>query len=171
MEATGNERVLWVGNFNSILDLALNSSRSKTQLDSKSRQLKNWVESWELTDIWHVLHPTDRRYTCFTWGYGSLRWIDHLLGSPIFVTHVLSADIGTSYASDHSPSFLNFTFDENEHGQGFWRMPEYIIKDAEFKQHVISHTHTLELCNMEANPALLWDTIKSGIRSIRLLYF
>ena len=49
-------------------------------------------------------------------------------------------------------------------------MSEYIIKDTEFKQHIISHIHTLELCNMEANPALLWDTIKSGIRGIAIKY-
>ena len=171
VEATGNEKVIWADDFNAILDRKMDGNKQvvvNSSRDVKCHVFNELLNAFELTDIWRVSHPDQCRYTFFR--AGSLSRLDYLLGSPSMMTNILSADIGTAYGSDHSPLHLSFTFDENIRGKGFWRMPEYLIKDSEFKQRVIDEIQLLEQCNSEANPGLLWDTIKSGIWGVAIKY-
>ena len=54
------------------------------------------------------------------------------MASPAFLTHLIDAEIGTTYASDHSPMFVRFSLDQLSKGPGYWRMPNYLLSDPVF---------------------------------------
>ena len=96
--------------------------------------------------------------------------IDWFLASDSFMTHVLNADIGVAYGSDHSPIYLEFTLEVNEWGRGFWKLPEFLVHDEGFQERVKDQIKLIQDCTQDANPALLWDTVKASIRGTAIKY-
>ena len=163
-----NERVIWCGDFNVVLDEQLDLNKPAPRW--RTMALRALMDDWELTDTWRALHPTEKRFSCYSKSTGTLSRLDLILASPSFLTHLLDVDIGISYQSDHSPVVLQFTLNENERGRGFWRMPDYVISDPEFQARVAAEVKTISICNLEATPNLLWDTVKASIRGVALKY-
>ena len=61
-----NTRVVYCGDFNSILDRKLDTT---TQWSKRSDTLlSQYMEANELTDVWRVLHPEECRFSSFTRG-------------------------------------------------------------------------------------------------------
>ena len=156
-----NERVIWCGDFNVVLDEQLDSNKPAPRWCTMV--LRALMDDWELTDTWRALHPTEKQFSCYSKSTGTLSRLDLILASPSFLTHLLDVDIGISYQSDHSPVVLQFTLNENERGGGFWRMPDYVISDPEFQARVAAEVKTISICNPEVTPNLLWDTVKASI--------
>ena len=168
-----NERVLWCGDFNTILDPLLDTTCSGTTLDTRVRKenyIKKELEAWELTDVWRAYHPDKRRFTHISRTHKSLSRIDHFMASPSFLTYTLECEIGVAFQSDHAPIYLEFSFEEQLKGRGFWRLPQYLVNDKEFRTRVVEEIKMIRECNKEASPSLLWDTVKSSIRGVAIKY-
>ena len=163
-----NECTLWCGDFNCVRDLELDGSHLMRHNVQLERLIISTMDAWELTNVWRTLHPGEKKFTCFNKASKTLSRIDWFMASPSFMMHVVSSDIGVSYNSDHLPIYLNFTLQENDRGHGFWKMPEFLVYDAEFQDKVKEQVTLIQLCNDEANPTLLWDTMKAGIHGIAL---
>ena len=162
-----NTRVVYCGDFNSILDRKLDttiqwSKRSDTLLSQ-------YMEANELTDVWRVLHPEECRFSSFT--RGLLSRIDLFLASPAMLTYITDSYIGNAYKSDHSPIYLHFSLQEEDRGRGNWRLPTFLLGCGEYRQVISELIKELVELNQDADPATLWDTIKACIRgeSIRFL--
>ena len=94
--------------------------------------------------------------------------LDYTFVSPDMLTHVLDSSIGVAY---HSPLFLQFSLQENDSGKGIWRVPTYILGDPTYRELINQTIREIEGHNPDANPALLWETIKACIHgdTIRFL--
>ena len=163
-----NTRVIWCGDFNASINPEMDGGN--TENNSCRIYLNKLMEIHELTDVFKVLHPEAKRYTCHGARTNSLSRIDLFLALPLFLPSVVDVEIPAAYLSDHTPLFLEFSLDENVRGRGYWHFPNFLLHDAVFREKLNDHVDTLLHCNSEANPALLWDTIKAGIRGTALKY-
>ena len=162
-----NERIVWCGDFNAILNYKLDTThRRVTTLHDST--VKATMQEWELTDVWRTLHPTEHHYTCFTRSHNALSRLDYIFASPSFLTHVLDSSIGVAYHSDHSPVWLTFSLMENERGRGFWKIPDYVLSDSDYREKVVEDIKRITICNEGTPPGLLLDTMKASLRGITI---
>ena len=66
--------------------------------------------------------------------------------------------------------FVKFQSGRNPSGRGYWKFPEFLVNDKQFKSFLKDNITELADRNKDANPALLWDTIKCGIRGAAMFY-
>ena len=155
IEEFNSEHVVWCGDFNAVLDP--NVDTNKKHRASNNVAVRNLLLESELTDVWRVMHPSTRRYSCVSRVSGTLSRLDYFFASPCFMTHVLDTTIGAAYRSDHAPLFLQFTLSENERGKCFWKMPDFLIHDTELHRQAAEDIKTLLLCN-EDSPLVFCGT-------------
>ena len=158
-----NSRIIFGGDFNSVLDPRLDSNAPSHTADFRGTKLQKFIDENDFTDVWQAIHPQERHYTCFRNGHRLSR-IDYFLASPVMMTHVCDSKIGVAYRSDHTPMYLDFTLHENEIGKGIWRLPNYLLGNSEYRTLVQNLIQELKERNVEADPEILWDTIKACIR-------
>ena len=163
-----NSRVVMCGDFNARLDSKLDQAFGN-RICHKGVSLKSFLETHDLTDIWHTGYPKERRFTSFL--VGSPGRIDLTLGSPAFMTHVVDSSIGTTFASDHAPTYVDFSLLEQERGKGYWRLPAHLLADPVFIKRVENVIdETLMLDKQAWDPARKWDYLKLAIRSDSIKY-
>ena len=159
-----NTRVIWCGDFNMVLDKQLDIA-DPSRVASAYRinhRYNEFFESHDWTDTWRALHPTKRRFTCCT--PGSLSRADFAMASPAFLTHLIDVEIGTAYASDHSPIFVQFSLDQLSKGPGYWRMPNYLLSDPVFTKKIENLIDNIQVENPTLDPMVQWDLLKTQIR-------
>ena len=78
--------------------------------------------------------------------------------------------MGIAYKTDHCPVYVTIQSGRNPPGRGYWKFPEFLIKDAEFKSFLKGNIDALVKTNSHANPGLLWDTVKCGIRGAAMFF-
>ena len=164
-----NTRVIFGGDFNAVLDPTRDCNAVNTSGVRRGRHLQNAMDQYDLTDVFRVLHPTDRRYSCVSFGKVLSR-LDYTLVSPDMLTYVVEASIGAAYKSDHSPIYLYFNLQDNQPGKGIWHFPNYLLGDPVYKQ--VAHATIKEIVdkNPDADPVILWETIKASVRGDTIRY-
>ena len=170
----GNSRVVMCGDFNTIIDPGLDHGRGSTKVDPKytykGKRIQGFMETHEFSDIWQTGHPQEHRYTSFSTGV--LTRIDLTLGSAAFMTHVEDAFIGTSFASDHSPVYVDFTLEQQEQGKGYWKLPAYLLTDPVYVkriENVIDSTLKVDP-NCAWDPGKTWDYLKLAVDTDSIKY-
>ena len=88
-----NARVLFTGDFNAILDPSLDMAKGSSG-NQRGKFLSSFIDQHDFTDVWRVLNPDARRYTCFMSNNPSR--LDLFLASPSFLTYVHQAIVGGS---------------------------------------------------------------------------
>ena len=121
------------------------------------------MQASDLTDVWRVVHPQERWFTSFTKST-ALSCIDLFLASPSFLVHVSDSYIGNAFRSDHSPIWLKFSFDAEARGPGVWHFPNFLLGDPQYITHITDLIQELKSHNAEAEPTVLWDTIKACVQ-------
>ena len=85
-------------------------------------------------------------------------------------SHISDTDIKPGYKTDHSKINLSLITEINERGRGFWKLNCSLLSDKEYVE-LIKHTITDTVnINVEANPSLIWDTVKAQIRGETIKY-
>ena len=164
----GNVRVIFCGDFNAVLDPSIDHVRGISH-NPRNTMLSTFADTHELTDVWRMLHPDTRRFTCFS-TRGVMTHLDLFLCSPSFLTNLEDSWIGTAFGSDHAPIYMSFAFDGNARGRGFWRVPKFLLSDEVYKKLIEAHISKIVQANPAMNPALLWDVVKSEIRRESISY-
>jgi hypothetical protein len=163
------------GDFNLYLDPNLDRHPGmKNTNDNKQfrTNLRSFLESYELVDIWRVLNPELRRYT---WHRGKqASRLDY-----IFTSEYLSntcdpkkTDIGVGLLSDHSLVSVSFTNNESStRGRGFWKFNASLLYDKEYVQMIkeVIKQNAQCLDNLP-DKGLKWEMIKLKIRSATIPY-
>ena len=160
-----NDRIIG-GDYNLVLNLLLDKRGGKNTTHIRAQNLiLQWMNDTELVDIWREQHPNEETYT---WSQKNptpvFCRLDFFLVSRSLANKIESSQIIPGFRSDHSAVVLNINLNKTERGKGYWKLncshlnnPEYVQKI----KNVIKETADL---NRDANPNILWDTIKSSIR-------
>ena len=170
VQAYGHNRVIWMGDFNIVLNPQQDSSTG-SRAENKREILLPFLDSHELTDIWRSMHPFESRFTVRTHGRQFfMSRIDFMLVSPALLTGVVSTDIGSAYCSDHSPIWTDIIISKHSKGKGYWKFPDFLLTDSQFEKEMQASVTQLMADNAGTNPGLLWDTAKSGVRGFTREY-
>lgn len=159
------------GDFNMCPDPVIDRNASKFKQTLKvTESFQTFRDNLNLIDIWRVLNDDMKRYT---WrgntksGRASSR-IDLWLVSSNIVFDLENTKISSSILTDHSIINLNLNLkEEQKRGNGNWKLNVSLLKDQQLVNKINTY---LDSCtntyrNIE-NKALVWDTIKCGIRGI-----
>ena len=97
------------------------------------------MEEWQLADIWRELHLDEKRFSLHTVRSTNMNVfsrVDYFLISDNLRTHVVDANIGISFQSDHSP--VSFTIDTSnaDIGKSLWKFPKYLLTDPVYPERV-----------------------------------
>uniref|UniRef100_A0A8C5Q8J2 exodeoxyribonuclease III n=1 Tax=Leptobrachium leishanense TaxID=445787 RepID=A0A8C5Q8J2_9ANUR len=122
------------GDFNCTPDVDTQSSHPSSKPRSppaSSRQLKEFMHSFELYDTWRICHPTTRDYTFFSHVHSSYSRIDLCLVHSSALSRLLEATIGIITWSDHAPLTLTFEAAFPPRGMGNWRLNDSLIVNGD----------------------------------------
>ena len=143
-----------------------NSTHTKAQ-----KVVKDWMDSTDLVDAWRTQHPNDLKYT---WSRSKPTKIfcrlDYFLVSQSLFDKVKSSSIVPGYNSDHSAVLLNIELNRIIRGKGYWKMNCSYLNNPDYIELIKKTINSTAEINKEANPNLLWDTIKMSIRGESIKY-
>ena len=168
-------KVLWVGDFNVVINPNMDSSAVTNQVirkQSHHNNLYSFLDDHELTDVWRAMHPFQSHYTVRShWGGGksSLSQTDYFLLSPAMLTMAIDSTIEDAYASDHNAITYSFTLGM-PNGKGYWKFPDFLTSDVNFKNELKQRIQLTLSDNEDTDPSLLWDVMKSNIRGCAIDY-
>ena len=172
IEGLLNDNRIIGGDINLVLDLLLDKKGGNNTTHFKAQKIiKDWMESTDLVDVWRTQHPNDLKYT---WSRSRPTKIfcrlDVLLASHSLFDRIKSSNILPGYQSDHSPVIINIELNKIIRGKGYWKMNCSHLKNPEYIELIKRTIASTAEINKEANPNLLWDTIKMAIRGESIKY-
>ena len=172
IEGLLNDNRLIGGDTNLVLNLLLDKKGGDTTTHTKSQKVvKDWMESTDLTDVWRIHHPNDKKYT-----WSRVRptkifcRLDLILASHSLFDKIKSSNIVPGYQSDHSAVTVAIELNKIERGKGYWKMNCSHLKNPEYIELIKKTIASTANINSNADPNLLWDTIKMAIRGESIKY-
>lgn len=159
--------IVLLGDWNTVLNLQEDKRGSEIDNHSnKRRVLVNYLEHYQLTDIWRSLHPGIFQ---FSWKRMEPRVtmsrLDYFLISNGLLSYVVNAEILPSFITNHGMITLDLCLEDNPRGPGYWKLNSTHLKDPEFinrinsaidqyNEDVASSTHTRDI---------IWEGLKSKL--------
>ena len=122
------------GDFNLVLDPSIDYENYKyNNHNEKSRKfLITQINDNQLVDPFRHLHGAIRKYTWKRLSPLQKGRLDFFLIDQNLLSFVRNCDIDISYRSDHSLIVLELQFSKQEHGKGFWKFNNSLLKDKEY---------------------------------------
>ena len=167
VESIGNDNRIIGGDWNLVLDLDKDKRGGVYRTNAKAADVvHSWMDDTDLCDIFRHLHP--EQY-CYTWKRlqptpGIFCRLDFFLISFGLVNKVDKADIMPGFKSDHSAPVLLLEILSTKRGPGYWKLNCTHLSDPDFIAEIKKVIIETSEANQEADPQLLWDTIKCQIR-------
>ena len=170
-DLTNDERLIG-GDYNLVLDLKIDKKGGVFKTNSKAQQkLLEYMRSTNLIDVWRAMHPNESK---FTWSRSKPTKIfcrlDFFLASESFFNRIKSSEIIPGFISDHSAVTLTIETNKTPRGKGYWKMNCSHFKNQDYVDLIKKTIRETAEINKEANPNLLWDTIKTAIRGESIKY-
>ena len=173
LENFDNSNYVIAGDWNLVLNTEKDKKGGIPHTNSFSRDIiLSWMEESDLVDIWRHGHPEDFK---FTWKRlrpypGIFCRLDFVLMSFGLIDKVKSSDIAPGLKSDHSAPVVTLFTLSHEKGPGYWKLNTSLLNDIDYIESIKNIINDTALINSNANPSLLWDTIKLQIRGFSLQY-
>lgn len=164
----GDMPMILAGDFNIVASPKLDRSSAGTTCTRKPKVgIPYFIKHLHLMDIWRVLHPLDRYYTCLSAAHGSLSRIDHILTSDSLFPRILETEIEPICVSDHALCWLRVarSMERGPHRQ--WRFPSHLSQSVEFRAALRAAWVSYAADNVEHadnNPLMFWQASKSVLR-------
>ena len=160
------------GDFNVVLDPEFDGLGGKPKLRDSVKIIEQIRLSFDLTDIWRVRNPDERRFSWRQKNPVIQRRLDFWLIPSSLQEDVESVDIIPAIKSDHSAItlFINGIEDERN-GPSFWKFNASLIDDETYVSLIRDKYCTWIKEGREIeDPRVLWDYIKYKIQQETITY-
>lgn len=98
--------VFLLGDFNMVPSVDIDRLHSSAR---DSPDLRQWADTYALTDVWRHMHPKLREYTCHSSSHKTLSRIDLVYASSFALQYVRDLTVFPRGISDHAPLYLLLT--------------------------------------------------------------
>ena len=172
VEQLSNDNSIFGSGFNIVLEMELDrKGGAKTTHFKLQEIIRNWIENYELVDVWRAHHPLVTQYTwCHKKPVPVYSRLDYFLVSFGLLGYIKRSEISPGYKSDHSLIKLNLKTTSNRRGQGFLKLNcSFLEHDKYIKKITTTIQETIENNPNTENPQL-WDTLKCWIRGETVAY-
>jgi exonuclease III len=166
------DAIAFGGDFNCVLNLTLDKKGGRLQTNFKARtEIMNLMEKRCLIDIWRNMHPNSRVYT---WRSNTdppiMCRLDYFLISKTLKACVENSSIVYGYRTDHKLVSIELNDNYEKSGPGFWKFNVSLLSDISYINMVKESIKHILNENSDANPQILWETIKCVIRGDTIRY-
>ena len=129
LEAFKAENIVVGGDFNITLNPVLDKNGGAAEKNSNYRnKLLNFIEDFQLNDIWRTKHPTTKQYTWLSSDNKIKSRLDFWLISEFLVPQVSKVTISCNIMSDHRNVSLSMQGNLfQKRGPGFWKFNNSLL--------------------------------------------
>jgi hypothetical protein len=158
------------GDFNLIFNPNLDGVGGKPKIKESVKYVKEVCNNYDLTDIWRIRNPNDKR---FTWRQNNpiiQRRLDFWLISNALQEDIENVDVIPAIKTDHSAIVLVIDgIDKQSRGRSFWKFNSSLLGDEQYMDLIKgSVTSWLNEFTEIVDPRALWDILKYKIRQITI---
>ena len=124
------------GDFNALLDHKRDTTNKNPPKPAISRsfQFNSFIQSVGAQDVARIFYPEVTKFTHFNDPpFHSSSRIDYIFTNEGLLNFILDIKVGFAYKTDHCPVYVTIQSGRNPPGRGYWKFPEFLVKDAEFK--------------------------------------
>lgn len=149
--------------------------RSSTKPATKSKSasyIQSFLSKCGISDIWRLLHPSDRTLSFFSHAHHTNTRIDHFFVDDRIVPQISSCDYQTIVISDHAPLVMSVTFPGIPVPTRRWRFNSTLLSDDKFVTFMEEQiSFFLDTNNTPGISALtVWDALKAYMRGQIISY-
>ncbi len=120
------------GDFNAVMDPALDGSRSDATANPSSRLLNEFIAELNLIDLWRVQNAEAEDFTFFSGGHGTFSGIDCIFLSPSLISSGSSISILPVLLSGRSAVLCGVPLSDVGAGSPRWRFGVSLLSDRTF---------------------------------------
>ena len=162
--------IIWGGDFNFCMNMSLDrlTTSQRPRNNDRCRQtVLEYMQSNSLLDIWRVLNPDRREYTCLRSNPVTKSRIDFFLISDTFLQDAVrpEACIRNGYLSDHQMVTLDVRIRSSSFGRSYWKFNNSLLLDELFVTEARSKINEIMQDNAQTESAcLLLQTVLCVLR-------
>ena len=172
-----NDKLIICGDWNVTMNNQLDKKSEAINLCTNityREHLKNFLNEYEMSDCWRVVHPGKKQYTCRSGKKGkgaTLSRIDMIFIKDSLLNRLLGATIEPGFMSDHNYTLITIKTGSNIRGRGSWKFNNNLLKDKEYIR-LIKDLIRKEIAENDhyEDKGFLWDYLKMRIRSDTMIY-
>ena len=167
-----NKTKIMAGDFNVVLNTEIDKLGGNPELHQMPRNIiLNNIENFNLTDIWHHLHPQEKQFTYFKLKPQKVfSRLDYFLISDDLIGLTKSSTIIPGFKTDHSSVEFTFNIEGKAKGPGYWRFDKTLLYDREYILKVKDSIQQTVQDNPNTDNDILFDIIKCNIRHLSMQY-
>lgn len=153
------------GDFNIVLNGALDSSNNKNGFKKIRNKLLHFIEELGLIDVWREINPSKREYTHYSHPHNAYSRLDYIFMFKNDFALVESCEIGPCTISDHNPVIVEINL-TNKKRSTLWRLNNNILNYPNIKEQLMDAIKEFLVFNdnEEVSPGTLWDALKAVLR-------
>ncbi len=167
LQAAGNHAVVLGGDFNLLMDPALDHSGAVLHRVPKAAvTLQRICKSLGLIDIWRIMNPSGRDYTFFSPVHKTYSRIDFFLISKALTSSTMGSDIGNILISDHAWVGLDLLPQSERRKSYRWRLNSSLLQDPVNVEWLRTELKNYLEINWQSVSAagVAWEALKAVIR-------
>ena len=154
------------GDFNTAIDIELDSARHVRHNDTSQAELLVWLGHLRVSDAWRVHNPTSRVFS------GPLPRVNRL--DYVFLSEDLLCQLyGSSkyfkppHGGDHLAHLVVLVPPQQLQGRGYWRFPRYLFEYPQVIDALKREVETLvPVIESATNPGIVWQVWKKRVGSM-----
>ncbi len=152
------------GDFNAVVNSALDKSQSDTTANPSSKLLNTFISELNFIDLWRIQNTKSKDF--FSNRHKTFSRIDYIFLSPSLILSNSSISILPILLSDHSAVLCNIPLSDVKAKSPRWRFNISLLSNQTFITSLKEYIKEFLEINMpsDVDPQILWETTKCAIR-------
>ena len=167
-EDLNHNRIL-LGDYNLVLNTALDRKNSSYNHDKAADTLRQLSEELMLSDVWRIQNPDVKRYSWYRKRGKEITAsrIDFALISNSILDRVEACMYVNGILTDHSGFYMTVKTCTNERGPGYWKLNTTLLSIIDYcKEMRLKLVEIKEVSELSgANPIETWEKIKTSVKT------
>ena len=166
------DNILLTGDLNCTFSDLDASHQQPANHKGRAKRWTPFFDNWQLQDIWRIQNPHSSKFTHRSNGSTSniSCRLDYIFCSLNFTCYVSDCLIGVSYCSDHSPIYLDISFNEEPCKPKSFRFPVDLCYSGQFRLDLCANIRQIKADNPGVDADIHWELIKSTVRSTAIRF-
>ena len=133
IDRVDNEYCVIGGDWNVVVDVNKDTFRYRSINRPRSlKKVHEIMDTYCLVDVWRELHPQKKMYTWRRFNSTQQARLDYFLVSESLVLEMVSAEIKSSYRSDHAMVYIELPLQSRQKHSTFWKFNNSLLKDKTY---------------------------------------